>query len=174
MANNAAFIDSNNLYQTMKTLGWRLDNSRFRRFLKEKYDVQKAYLFIGYMPENQAMYTKLQEQDYILVFKPVLKYKDGTTKGNCDADLVLKAMIEYPNYDKAVIVSGDGDYYSLVDYLKLKDKLAQLIIPNEHRYSGLLKKVNDEHLKYISFISSMRGKLQFFPKNEKGPRRTEP
>jgi len=159
--NNAAFIDSNNLYQAMKTLGWRLDNLKFRRFLREKYDVQKAYLCIGYMPENQAMYTKFQQLDYILVFKPVLTLKDGTTKGNCDADLVLRAMIEYPNYDKAVIVSGDGDYYSLIDYLKSKDKLEQVLIPNEFRYSALLKKVNDEHLKYISFISSLKNKLEY-------------
>lgn len=147
----------------MKEIGWRLDNLRFRKFLREKYHVQKAYLVIGYMPENQAMYTKFQQQDYILIFKPVLTRKDGTTKGNCDADLVLRAMIEYPNYDKAVIVSGDGDYYSLVDYLKSKDKLEQLLIPNEFKYSALLKKVNDEHLKYVSFISALRGKLEYVP-----------
>ncbi len=158
--NNAAFIDSNNLYQAMKELGWRLDNLKFRKFLREKYGVQKAYIFIGYMPENQAMYTKLQQLDYILVFKPVLTYKDGTTKGNCDADLVLRAMIEYPNYNKAVVVSGDGDFYSLVNYLKSNKKLEQLLIPNESKYSALLKKVNDEHLKYISFISSLRKKLE--------------
>lgn len=134
---------------------------KFRRFLREKFDVQKAYIFIGYMPENQAMYTKLQQLDYILVFKPILKYKDGTTKGNCDADLVLRVMVEYPNYDKAIIVSGDGDFYSLIDYLKSKDKLEQLLIPNEFKYSALLKKVNDEHLKYISFVSSLRRKLEY-------------
>lgn len=144
----------------MKELGWRLDNLKFRKFLREKYGVQKAYIFIGYMPENQAMYTKLQQLDYILVFKPVLTYKDGTTKGNCDADLVLRAMIEYPNYNKAVVVSGDGDFYSLVNYLKSNKKLEQLLIPNESKYSALLKKVNDEHLKYISFISSLRKKLE--------------
>ncbi len=163
MVNNAAFIDSNNLYQAMHALGWRLDNAKFRKFLREKYDVQKAYMCIGYMPQNQAMYTKFQQQDYILVFKPVLTLKDGTTKGNCDADLVLRAMVEYPNYDKAVIVSGDGDYYSLVDHLKSKDKLEQLLIPDERRYSALLKKVNNEHLKYISFISSLRKKLEYVP-----------
>lgn len=163
MLNNAAFIDSNNLYQAMKQVGWSLDYLKFRRFFREKYGTQKAYLFIGFMPENQVMYTKLQQQGYILVFKPVLKYKDGTTKGNCDADLVLRAMIEYPNYDKAVIVSGDGDYYSLIDHLKSKDKLEQLLIPNQFQYSALLKKVNDEHLKYISFISAMRNKLEYKP-----------
>ncbi|MEK7193614.1 MAG: NYN domain-containing protein [Patescibacteria group bacterium] len=159
--NNAAFIDSNNLYQAIKVLGWKLDDAKFRIFLSDKYDIQKAYLCIGYLPQNQAMYTKLQQKGYILVFKPVLTLKDGTTKGNCDADLVLRAMVEYPNYDKAVIVAGDGDYYSLIDYLKSQDKLEQVLIPNEERYSALLKKVNNEHLKYVSFISRMRNKLEY-------------
>jgi uncharacterized LabA/DUF88 family protein len=159
--NNAAFIDSTNLYKSMQQVGWGVDNAKLRRYLKEKYDVEKAYIFIGYMPEKQAMYTRLQQQDFILVFKPVLTMKDGTTKGNCDADLVLRAMIEFPNYDKAVIVSGDGDYYSLVDYLKSQNKLEQLLVPNQHKYSALLKKVNDEHLKYVSFISALRSKLEY-------------
>ena len=163
MANNAAFIDSNNLYKAVETLGWKLDNAKFRIFLLDKYDVQKAYLCIGYLPQNQAMYTRLQQKGYILVFKPVLMLKDGTTKGNCDADLVLRAMVEYPNYERAVIVTGDGDYYSLIDYLKSQDKLEQVLIPDEKRYSALLKKVNNEHLKYISFISRMRSKLEYLP-----------
>ncbi len=170
MRKNAAFIDSNNLYQAMKIVGWPLDYGKFRKFLSDKYHIQKAFLFIGYLPQNQAMYTGLQQSGYILVFKPVLTYKDGTTKGNCDADLVLRAMVEYPNYDKAVIVAGDGDYYSLVDYLKTQGKLAQVLIPNEHRYSSLLKKVNDEHLKYTSFISRMKGKLEYSP-NGKRPQK---
>ena len=138
-------------------------NAKFRIFLLDKYDVQKAYLCIGYLPQNQAMYTRLQQKGYILVFKPVLMLKDGTTKGNCDADLVLRAMVEYPNYERAVIVTGDGDYYSLIDYLKSQDKLEQVLIPDEKRYSALLKKVNNEHLKYISFISRMRSKLEYLP-----------
>src|SRR3989338_5606452 len=166
MVNNAAFIDSNNLYKTMQGMGWRLDYAKFKVFLSDKYEVTKAYLFVGYLPQNQAMYTSLQEKGYILVFKPVLTRKDGSTKGNCDADLVLRAMIEYPNYDKAIIVAGDGDYYSLIDYLKTQDKLKQVLVPNEYSYSALLKKVNDEHLKYVSFVNRMRGKLEYFPKPE--------
>jgi uncharacterized LabA/DUF88 family protein len=162
MAANAAFIDSNNLYKGIESLGWKLDNQKFRKYLFDKFKVGQAYLCIGYMPQNQAMYTNLQQAGFILVFKPVLTLKDGTTKGNCDADLVLRAMIEYPNYDKAVIVTGDGDYYSLIDYLKSKNKLEQVLIPNEFRYSALLKKVNEEHLKYSSFISRMRKKLEHF------------
>src|SRR3989344_8792949 len=95
--NNFAFIDSNNLHLSIKQLGWKLDFKRFRKYLMEKYGVQKAYMFIGYFDKNQDMYTKLQEVGYILIFKPTLAGKDGYIKGNCDAELVLHTMIEYEN-----------------------------------------------------------------------------
>lgn len=88
---NYAFIDSQNINLGIQSIGWRLDWKRFRVYLKDKYRVGKAYLFIGYIPENQDLYTSLQSFGYVLVFKPVLKNKDGEVKGNVDADLVLQA-----------------------------------------------------------------------------------
>ncbi len=158
---NYAFIDSQNLYLSLvKQLGWKLDFARFRIYLKEKYGVEKAYLFIGYIETNQDLYKNLQEAGYVLIFKPTLKYKDGTTKGNCDAELVLQAMIEYPNYEKAVIVSGDGDFYCLSDYLIKQSKLEVMIVPNEYKYSALLKKLNESDKKYLAFLNPLRNKLE--------------
>jgi len=108
--NNFAFIDSNNLYLAIKELGWNLDYGRFRKYLEDKYNVSKAYMFIGYIEKYKDLYKNLQEKGYILIFKPTLVYKDGSTKGNCDAELVLQAMIDIDNYNKAVLVSGDGDF----------------------------------------------------------------
>ena len=110
MAVNYAFIDSQNLNLAIREQGWVLDFKRFRVYLKEKYLVNKVFLFIGYIEGNTDLYKALSEAGFICVFKPTLKYQDGTTKGNCDADLVLRAMIEFNNYQKAIIVSGDGDF----------------------------------------------------------------
>ena len=119
---------------------WVLDFGKFRRYLQDKYGVTKAFLFIGYMYENQDLYINLQKDGYILVFKPTLKLPDGKVKGNVDAEMVLHAMIEYDNYDRAVIVTGDGDFYCLVDYLIKKDKLLNLVIPNRDKFSSLSEK----------------------------------
>jgi len=81
---------------------------------------------------------------------------DGKAKGNVDAELVLHTMVEYPNYDKALLVSGDGDFYCLVDYLKGKGKLLKLMIPNRNRYSSLLRKFSKE----MVFMNDLRGKLE--------------
>lgn len=56
--NNCAFIDSQNLNLGVKSRGWNLDFARFRQFLKDKYGVNKAYLFIGFVPENQMLYAE--------------------------------------------------------------------------------------------------------------------
>ena len=114
--NNYAFIDSQNLNLSIRELGWKLDFSRFRIYLSEKYFVKKAFLFIGFVDGNQRLYRALQEAGFICIFRPTLQYSDGTTKGNCDAELVLYSMIEFPNFDEAVLVTGDGDFYCLADY----------------------------------------------------------
>ena len=149
--NNFAFIDSQNLNLAIRELGWRLDFARFRVYLAEKYNVSKAFLFIGYIEGNNDLYKSLQEAGFICIFKPTLKYKDGTTKGNCDAELVLQAMIEYPNYNKAIIVTGDGDFYCLVKHLLEREKLKSILIPNRFKYSGLLKfKIFRPYLRFMN------------------------
>jgi len=154
--NNFAFIDSNNLNLGVKESGWRLDFKKFRIYLKEKYGVTKAYLFIGYLPENQELYRSLQEFGYVLIFKLVMKNKDGEPKGNVDAELVLQAMVDWDRYDKAVIVSSDGDFYCLVNYLYEKSKLKRVISPNYKKCSALLKKAAREK---IDFLDYQRDKL---------------
>lgn len=157
--NNYAFIDSQNLNLSIQSLGWKLSFKRFRIYLSEKYSVRKAFLFIGFIEGNNDLYASLQEAGFILIFRPTLKYKDGTTKGNCDAELVLQTMIEISNYDKALIVTGDGDFYCLVKYLIEKGKLAALMIPNKLKYSALLKfKI---FRPYLRFMNELKKKLAY-------------
>ena len=166
-----AFIDSQNLNLAIRDLGWRLDFSRFRVYLREKYNVQKAYLFIGFLPQNADLYAHLQDAGFICIFRPTLTYRDGTTKGNCDAELVLQAMIEFEQYDKAVLVSGDGDFQCLAKYLHEQDKLGAMLIPNQRKFSALLK---FDYLKpYHRFVSDLRGKLEYIPNKKKNPRKDE-
>ena len=149
-----AFIDSQNLNLGVREQGWVLDFKRFRVHLKDKYGVQKAFLFIGYISGKQSLYTYLKSCGYVLIFKPTVeKIENGETavKGNVDAELVLHCMIQYPNYGAAVIVSGDGDFYCLAEYLLEKQKLLKIITPNQ-KYSSLLRKFSA----YISIISLFR------------------
>lgn len=164
--NNYAFIDSNNLNLGIQSLEWKLDFRRFRRYLKEKYSVKVAYLFIGYVPTNQSLYSSLQKAGYILVFKPTIPDKDGNLKGNVDANLVLQAMIDYKSYDKAIIVTSDGDFYCLVEYLYGNNKLEKVISPYTETCSVLLKRSAQEK---VVFMDNLMKKLGYKGINEKAP-----
>lgn len=155
--NNYAFIDGQNLYLSVRSLGWRLDYQRFRIYLAEKYAVKKAFLFIGFVAGNDTVYRSLQKAGYICVFKPTITWRNGSVKGNCDAELILHAMIEFNNYEAAVIVSGDGDFHCLAKYLLKQGKLKILLIPNRRKFSALLKIKSFYPL--LRFLDEMKEKL---------------
>jgi len=161
-ANNYAFIDSQNLNMAIRVQGWRLDWRRFRVYLREKYGVTQAFIFVGYIEGNNDLYKSLQTAGFICIFKPTLKYKDGKTKGNCDAELVLQAMIEYPQYEKAVIVTGDGDFHCLVKYLHEQEKLLSILVPNRLQFSALFKFAIFRP--YLRFLNDLQQRLAYHKK----------
>lgn len=173
MENNYAFIDAQNLYLSIKKQGWKIDYSKFRRFLKEKYYVTNAYMFIGFVKDNQKLYKDLQESGFILIFRPTLKYSDGKTKGNCDSEMVLHSMIEYPNYSSAILVSSDGDFFCLAEHLRDTGKLKAFLVPDMNSYSALLKGINTPESKYLAFLSDFRNKIEY-THIRKGPPKDEP
>lgn len=144
--NNFAFIDAQNVHLGIKSLGWELDWEKFRIHLKDTYSVTTAYLFIGFLDSNQELYSMLQKVGYIIVFKPIIFDREGRVKGNCDADLVLHAILEKDNFDKAVIVTSDGDFYSLVRYLYQNKKLLTVLSPYVGTCSKLLKREAKEKI----------------------------
>ena len=156
--NNYAFIDSQNVNLGVQELGWRLDFKKLIIYLKEKYSVKTAYLFIGYLPENKNLYSSLQKYGYLLIFKPVMRDDNGRPKGNIDADLVLQAMIDYNEYEKAIILTSDGDFYSLVDYLYKNKKLGVVLSPSKDKCSVLLQKSAREK---IMFADNLKRKLEY-------------
>lgn len=162
-----AFIDSQNLnlgtsksiYRNKKLVykGWKLDFKKFRIYLADKFKVKKAFLFIGYIKKNEKLYKRLKSFGYELVFKPTVSDQQGKIKGNVDAELVLySAAIEYRNYSKAVIVSGDGDFYCLLEFLKKRNRLERIIIPNLKSESSLLRAFQ----KYKTFVIFDKAKLE--------------
>ncbi len=162
-----AFIDSQNLnLGTSKDIfhgkkliykGWKLDFKKFRRYLTDKFRVDKALLCIGYIKQNEKLYEQLKYYGYNLVFKPTVKDSLGKSKGNVDAELVLHAAaIEFSKYDRAVVVSGDGDFYCLYDFLEKNKKLFKIIIPNRKSESSLLKQFQN----YKVFLIRDRNKVE--------------
>ncbi len=160
-----AYIDAANLHNGIKELGWDLDYVRFRIWLKEKYGVSQAYIFIGFVLKNKNLYTYLQAAGFTLIFKETTCDNAGKIKGNCDADLVLKAVVDYyeKNFDEAIIVTSDGDYAGLVNFLKEKEVFCSLLSPRD-KCSILLRKLNIP----IVYLEYKRNRLGYNQK-EKAP-----
>lgn len=159
MNKNYAFIDGNNLYLGAKSQGINIDYRKLRLLLKNKFNVEKAFLFIGYDPARTRLYSKFNKFGFELVHKPTVKYTENgkrTMKGNVDAELVLySAAIEFNNYDKAVIITSDGDFACLLGFLKEKDKLEKVITPTAY-YSSLFV----DYKEYIHPLSLSKNSIE--------------
>ncbi len=157
--NNYAFIDNENVNISVQKQGWKIDRGKLIAWLREEHGVTKVYMFMGYLKTYEPMYAFFRQLGYELIFKPVT-VRGGTTKGNIDAELVLQSMIDLPNYDQAILLTGDGDFVCLVRYLYEQKKLGALIVPNQRRYAGALNEAAKEKL---FSLSPCKKKLAYRP-----------
>ena len=155
---NYAFIDGNNLHLSVINIGWKLDYRKFRQYLSDKYNVFKAYYFIGEVPGMEKLYSNLQEYGFVLIFKPPIKDRYGDYKGNVDAELVLQAMIDFDKYDGAVIVTSDGDFGCLVKYLDSTGKLKRLLAASRGGCSKYLRIAAGSK---VDYMDNLKSKLEY-------------
>ncbi|MFA5009430.1 MAG: NYN domain-containing protein [Candidatus Paceibacterota bacterium] len=153
--NNLAFIDGQNLYRgtTLTDPKWKVDLFKFRKYLTDKYAVQKAYYFLGFLDEeNQSLYDKIQEAGFIVKFREHNSAMIGKKKGNVDSDIIfdiMKRIYRKEIFDKIVLVSGDGDYKMLVDFLIEENKFKKILFPNKNFASSLYKKITRVYFDYL-------------------------
>ncbi|MDO8451795.1 MAG: NYN domain-containing protein [bacterium] len=167
---NLAFVDGQNLYMgtAKREVGsWEIDLARFRVYLEKKYDVSRAYYFLGYVQEaNQELYEEIQKAGFVLVFRQHNPAMLGTKKGNVDSDIifhVMKKMYKKEDFTKIVLVSGDGDYKLLVDFLIEESRFEKILFPDKRFASSLYKKLGP---KYFDYLENIRDKIE---KKKRGP-----
>lgn len=153
--NNIAFIDGQNLHlgTTLSEEPWEVNLSKFKIYLEKKYNVKEAYYFLGYVQEiNQEIYSEIQKAGFILVFKQHNPAMLGKKKGNVDTDIVfeiMKKLYRKDDFEKIVLVSGDGDYKLLVDFLIEENKFKKILFPNRKYRSSLYKKLSNNYFTYL-------------------------
>jgi len=151
--NNLAFIDGQNLHLGTKENGWKIDLKRFRIYLKDKYKVSNAYYFLGCKFEEQLdLYNNLQKVGFLVFMKDHTQGLTSKKKGNVDTDIIfemMKSHIEDHNFNKAILVSGDGDYKKVVEYLISKDKFEKILFPNQKSASSLYYNLGNNFFDYL-------------------------
>jgi uncharacterized LabA/DUF88 family protein len=173
--NNFAFIDGANLHFTYEStdINWKVDYQKLRNYLKKKLGVTVAYYFIGEIQIYKDIYTTLESYDYTVRLKRpsihkteeeacpyckrVIKPKQKTNKADCDSFLTLTAISNLHLYDKAVLVTSDGDYDELVKMLLRQDRLHMVFAPCKKGCSWLLKSAARGR---IAFIDEYRDELE--------------
>jgi len=151
----------------LRSLYWELDYKRFRIWLREKYHVEEAYIFIGFIKKYKKLYDYFEESGFTLVFKEVI-YQQGRIKGNCDSDLLIQAAKDFYEGElgRAVLVASDGDYTPLVNLLKSRNQIEVVLSPaSAKRCSVLLKRTNVT----MAYLNNQRSLLEKIPENEKAP-----
>ncbi len=151
--NNYAFIDTQNILRVSERLGWIIDWYKFRIYLRNRFHVSKAFLCLGYIEKNQREYIDLVSMGYELAFKTVYEI-DGKYKANVDVEVALMIMNEINNFDKAILVTNDGDFHSLISILKDKNKFKTCIAVTPEKCSVLLKKITAGNIVWISKLQS--------------------
>lgn len=178
---NLAFVDAQNLYfgttkcvdcakklskeiQDMKLSdcvcgqGWAIDLAKFRIYLKDNYSVSEAYYFLGYLhDENDELYKNIQKAGFIVAFKEHHKLAKSKKKGNVDTDIVfeiMKNLVDNNDFDKVILISGDGDYKKLVQYLISKSKFKKILFPNKKYASSLYNELGSEYFDYLENLKS--------------------
>lgn len=151
--NNVAFVDGQNLHLGTKEVGWATDHYKFRRYLREKYNVEEAYYFLGFISEKeQTLYDNLQKAGFIVSFRDHSAGLKGKKKGNVDNDIIfgiMRKLVEGESFNKVFIVSGDGDYFRMVDFLIKKAKFGKMLFPNSTYASSLYEKLGGEFFDYL-------------------------
>ena len=164
--NNLAFIDGQNLYLGTTTARnkWTVDLAKFRIYLNKKYKVERAYYFLGCVNDNfQDLYDEIQEAGFILKFREHNTVMLGKKKGNVDSDIIffiMEKMYRREKFGKIILVSGDGDYKMLVDFLIKENKFEKILFPNKKFASSLYKEITRVYYDYLENIKYKIGKTK--------------
>ena len=140
------FVDIQNMYYSAKNLYQMRVN--FGNILERAVSGRKliralAYVIKSNNPDEQGFFDALAGQGFSVKMKDLQVYYDGTKKGDWDVGLAMDAVRLATKLDAVVLVSGDGDYVPLVEYLQHQGVFVEAMAFRESA-SGKLIEVVDE------------------------------
>lgn len=100
------------------------------------------------------MYDLIQEAGFILVFRSHNSAAISNKKGNVDTDVVFTMMRDFhekPEIKEFFLISGDGDYYKTVRYLRNQGKLGKVLFPARHKASSLYRQLGNAYYSYLDY-----------------------
>lgn len=124
------FIDASNIIYGCNDTGWKMDFVKLLQYLKARFGATRVLYYAGLDQVNKKQvlfYEALQRFWYELRLVPVKTFRGGKRKGDVDARLTFEAMRDFGEYDEAIFLTGDGDYFWLLEYLLQTGKTIRLL-----------------------------------------------
>lgn len=133
------FVDAANILYSQKTLGWRVDYQKLKKYFNKECDLKELYFYTGKIGKDhkqENFLRKMREYGYIVRSKEVkmIKITPNTfeRKGDLDAELIIDALKNIDNFDTCILMSGDSDFAPLVDELKERGKWVVVMSTKGH------------------------------------------
>lgn len=128
------FVDVQNMYYSAKNIHQSKVN--FGKILETAVADRKliralAYVIKAEAPEEQSFFEALDKQGFEVKYKELQVFAGGAKKGDWDVGLAIDAVKLASRIDVAVLVSGDGDYVPLVQYLQSHGLIVEVLAFNE-------------------------------------------
>lgn len=141
------FIDAANILYSQKTLGWRVDYRRLKKYLETECNLKGLFFYtgrVGSLSKQNKFLRKLSKLGYKVYSKEVkfirISKEKSIPKGNLDVELAVDMVTRYEEYETAVLFSGDGDFAYAVDFIKKKGRRIIVISTRGHVAKELLSR----------------------------------
>jgi len=143
----AVFIDAQNLYHSAKHLYKARVN--FGNILKEAVGGRQLVRAIAYVittesGEEKGFFEALEKLGIETKTKDLQVFYGGAKKADWDVGIAVDAIRMAPKLDAIILVSGDGDFVPLVEYLKTTTQVE--VVSFGKSSSGKLKEVSDDFM----------------------------
>jgi uncharacterized protein (TIGR00288 family) len=152
------FVDVSNMYHSAKNLYHKRVN--FKELLKDAVAGRKliratAYVIKTESEEEMPFFEALSQQGFEVKMKDLQIFAGGAKKADWDVGIAVDAIKLANKLDVIVLVTGDGDYLPLLDYLQNnKGCLVEVVAFRQTASSKLVEEADDflnlsENKKYL-------------------------
>lgn len=143
------FIDTQNLYHSAKNLYKRKVN--FQTIIKEALAGRKLIRAIAYVITSEAgdekgFFDALTKMGVETKTKDLQVFTGGAKKGDWDVGLAVDAITMAPKLDAVIILSGDGDFIPLVEYLQIHSGIQVEVVSFGKSSSSKLREACDDFM----------------------------
>ncbi|MFH0804987.1 MAG: NYN domain-containing protein [Patescibacteria group bacterium] len=139
------FVDVQNLYYSGRHLYGRKVN--FGEILKSAVGGRKLIRAIAYVikaqnPDEQKFFEALEQEGFEVKMKDLQVFYGGNRKGDWDIGIAMDAIRLSSKLDVVVLVTGDGDFVPLVEYLQNHGQFVEVVAFTESASSQLVREVD--------------------------------